>query len=120
MTAHGSNVIQGLGEEQAGRIKALRERSEFFWPDLELDSDWGERFGKLLHVSDHVLEVLRDFSSARSIFPRSYVEPEQAVCPAFCIRNPQAAPVGPDGMEPMRSPEATGEPPSRATRCSAT
>ena len=40
------DVLLGLGDDEAGRVEALRQRGEFFWLDLDLElagsrAPWG-------------------------------------------------------------------------------
>ncbi|MGH2974543.1 MAG: CorA family divalent cation transporter [Solirubrobacterales bacterium] len=94
------NVFDGLGDDDARRIEVLRVRGEFFWLDLDLDSPGVERLGELLGIPEHVLGILRDVSSASSIFRRSYLDEAQVVFPFSCIRDPETPPLGSGGMEP--------------------
>ncbi|MGH2965567.1 MAG: CorA family divalent cation transporter [Solirubrobacterales bacterium] len=93
------NVFLDLGDADARRIVALRERAEFFWLDLDLDSPGAERLGDLLRIPEHVLGVLRDVSSTET-FHRSYVDEAQVLFPFPCIGEPEAPPLGSEGMKP--------------------
>ena len=95
------DVLLGLGDDEAGRVEALRQRGEFFWLDLDLESPGAARLGELLNLPERPLEVLRDFESSISIFRRGYVDDAQLVFPFFCIRDPGAPPLGADGMQPL-------------------
>ena len=95
------DVVVGLGADEAGRVEALRQRGEFFWIDLDLDSPGAERLGELVNIPEQALKVLLDFESSISIFRRGYVDDAQIVFPFFCVRDPGAPPLGADGMQPL-------------------
>ena len=95
------NVFLGLDDDDAKRIEALRERGEFFWLDLDLDSPGAERLGELLPIPDYAMDLLRGFGSADSIFSQTYADEDLVVFPFSCIGDPAAPPLGPDGMQPQ-------------------
>ena len=91
----------GLSADEAGRVDALRQRGEYFWLDLDLDSPGAGRLGELLKVPEHPMKVLLDFESSTSIFRQGYVDDAQVVFPFFCVGDPSAPPLGADGMQPL-------------------
>ncbi|MGH3331507.1 MAG: magnesium transporter CorA family protein [Nocardioidaceae bacterium] len=78
------NVFLGLDGDHASQIEALRKRGEFFWLDLDLDSDGIPVLGELLQIREQAIEVLGDFRETTSLVRRSYTDESQVVFPFFC------------------------------------
>ncbi|MGH2967340.1 MAG: hypothetical protein ACRDMH_18430 [Solirubrobacterales bacterium] len=94
------NSFLGLEDDEARQIKALHERGEFFWLDLDLASSDAERLGDVLPIPEYVMNVLRDLEAGAAV-RRSYAYEEGVVFPFSCVSDPKAAPLGPGGMRSL-------------------
>lgn len=76
--------------EEMGR---LRERGEYFWVDLDLETTprevIGRQLGLLERPGDRALEVLCDFGD-RPLVRKLHADDLHVVFPYHCIRNPDA------------------------------
>jgi magnesium transporter len=79
-----SEIVEGLGEEQRGRIVELRSQGRFFWIDLCVEGLPGADLEQALDVPPHALRPLLDFERGERPSRRFNATRSQIVFPFHC------------------------------------
>lgn len=79
-----SEIVEGLGEEQRGRIAALREQGRFFWIDLCVADLPAEEVGEALSIGPHALRPLLEFERGGPPSRRFHADGQHVVFPFHC------------------------------------
>jgi magnesium transporter len=79
-----SEIVEGLGSGERGRVAGLREQGSFFWIDLCVADLSGEALGETLDIPPDALRPLLDFERGERPSRRFHANRRQVVFPFHC------------------------------------
>jgi magnesium transporter len=87
-----SEIVEGLGGSERGRIAELRAAGRFFWADLSLEETSADELAETLSIPPHALRPLLDFGHGQPPSRKFHADGEHVVFPFHCYAETEREP----------------------------